>query len=54
MEKRLGRMEIAIYGLYAAIGLFTFLIDHPTVITNLTTPAHAEEMHGHPPKEFAR
>lgn len=40
--KRLSRIECAMYGLYIALGLFVFLIDHPRIIDNLTSPAHAE------------
>lgn len=32
--KRMVRMEIAIYGLYAALALYSFLLDHPKLITN--------------------
>lgn len=45
-EKRFNKMdrvEKAVWGLYAAIALFGFLLDHPHVITSLTpTQAQAQ------------
>lgn len=43
MNSKLGRVEKAIYGLYIAIALFVFLIDHPQIIHNLTATAEASE-----------
>lgn len=40
--KRLIRIEIAVYAAAAALGLFIFMIDHPNIIENLTSPAKAE------------
>lgn len=44
IDTKLGRVERAVYGLYIALALFAFLIEHPQIISNLSSPARAETM----------